>query len=204
MATGLHGAVLGIDPGSRQMGWAVVIPNASGSLRRVDSGCIRLGARDPLPQRLGVLFGELQQLFDRHTCTALAIESAFMHENAHTALVLGQARGLPVALAASRGLEVHEYAPALVKRRITGSGKAEKGQMREMVRVILGLDSLPGEDEADALAVAVAHLRAVEWAGRVPAVAPAAAVLLAASQAKEATSGAKAQWLALLAARGRR
>ena len=153
-------AVLGIDPGSRKTGWAVIAPQGSG-LRYIDSGCIVLDARTPLVERLGKLLDALQGLFAEHPAAELAIEAAFVHENPHTALVLGQARGLPIALAAQRGMAVHEYPPALVKRRVVGSGRADKMQMREMVRIILGLQDLPGEDEADALAVAIAHLRGV-------------------------------------------
>lgn len=153
-------AILGIDPGSRKTGWAVVAQQGSG-LRHIASGCIVLDARAPLVERLGKLLDALQELFAQHKAAELAIEAAFVHDNPHTALVLGQARGLPIALAAQRGMAVHEYPPALVKRRIVGTGRAEKSQMREMVRIILGLQELPGEDEADALAVAIAHLRGV-------------------------------------------
>jgi crossover junction endodeoxyribonuclease RuvC len=137
----------------------------------------------------------LEALFATHPCTELAVESAFVKDNPRTALVLGQARGLPIALAAARGMPVHEYAPALVKRRICGSGRAEKGQMREMVKILLGLPDLPGEDEADALAVAVAHVRANAW-GVTTAAAAKPSILLA----KPVTTSAQALWLAQLAA----
>lgn len=187
-------AVLGIDPGSRKMGWAVLAPRGTG-LRHIASGCINLNVRAPLAERLGALLTELQELFARHEVCELAIEAAFVHENPHTALVLGQARGLPIALAAQRGLPVHEYPPALVKRRIVGTGRAEKGQMREMVRILLGLKDLPGEDEADALAVAIAHLR-----GSVLPVARPTAV--AAVTPPAALTPARAHYLALVAAAG--
>lgn len=191
--------VLGIDPGSRRMGWAVVrnAPGPQGSqvLRCVASGAIVVDARLPLPERLGLILRALEALFATHPCTELAVESAFVHDNPRTALVLGQARGLPIALAAARGLPVHEYAPALVKRRICGSGRAEKVQMREMVRILLNLPELPGEDEADALAVAVAHVRANAWG-----VTTAAAQASRLEVPKVATTSAQAIWLAQLAA----
>jgi len=188
------GAVLGIDPGSRKMGWAVIAPRGTG-VRHIASGCINLNVHAPLAERLGALLGELQALFARHAVTELAIEAAFVHDNPHTALVLGQARGLPIALAAQRGLPVHEYPPALVKRRIVGSGRAEKGQMREMVRILLSLPELPGEDEADALAVAIAHLRGAVLPVTWPTAQPVQADPLA-------LSPARAHYLALVQASG--
>lgn len=190
--------VLGIDPGSRKMGWGLVAGSAERP-RRVDGGTLRPDVRAALPDRLGWLLTQLQALYAAHPVTALAVESAFVRDNARTALVLGQARGLPIALAAARGLPVHEYAPAQVKRRIVGQGRADKHQMREMVKVLLNLPSPPPEDEADALAVALAHLRAAHWA---QAVAPAIGIPRAAAPARTAAQDA---WLqALDATRGRR
>jgi crossover junction endodeoxyribonuclease RuvC len=196
---GSEAIVLGIDPGSRRMGWAIVSSGmglqGASTLRRIASGAIVVDARLPLPERLGLILRALEALFATHACTELAVESAFVKDNPRTALVLGQARGLPIALAAARGMPVHEYAPALVKRRICGSGRAEKGQMREMVKILLGLPELPGEDEADALAVAVAHVRANAWG-----VTTAAAARPLVALAKPVTTSAQALWLAQLAA----
>lgn len=195
VATGNEFMVLGIDPGSRHMGWAVVA-GTSHSARRIDSGSFDIDGRTPLPQRLGQLLRALEALLDRHTCTQLAIEAAFVHENARTALVLGQARGLPIALAAARGLSVHEYPPATVKRTIVGSGRAEKAQVRQMTKILLNLAELPGEDEADALAVALTHLRSPAHLAGV--VQPAAFAAIPA--ASTAPTAAQAVWLAHLAA----
>jgi crossover junction endodeoxyribonuclease RuvC len=152
--------VLGIDPGSRYMGWAV-LGSVGTRVQRVDSGVLAVVNESDLPQRLGRLLDELEGLFARFAVTALAIEAAFVKDNPRTALVLGQARGLPIALAARKGLPVHEYPPAVVKRRVAGSGRADKRQMQEMMRLLLEMDRLPAEDEADALAVAWAHLQTV-------------------------------------------
>lgn len=200
----MTGVVLGIDPGSRKMGWALVAGTAERP-RRIDGGTLRPDARAALPDRLGWLLQQLQSLFAAHPITALAVESAFVRDNPRTALVLGQARGLPIALAAARGLPVHEYAPAQVKRRIVGQGRADKHQMREMVRMLLSLAAAPPEDEADALAVALAHLRAAQWAQHV---APVLAVGRAAGPVRSAgpvRTAAQDAWLAALdATRGRR
>jgi len=182
------GCVLGIDPGSHKLGWGIVAPQGTG-LRYVASGCIVPGGNLGLPERLGRIYDQLVLLFHRYPCRALAVESAFLHENPRTALVLGQARGLPVALAASRGMPVHEYPPALVKRRVVGSGRAEKSQMRAMIQLLLALPEAPGEDEADALAVAIAHLRAhafSEQVGAADSSTPAQALWLAQLHASKA------------------
>ncbi len=150
--------VLGIDPGSRKVGWAVVRARA-GRLERLGSGTLQLDERRDLPGRLGQLLVAIQQLLEQHPVEVLAIEAAFVHDNPHTALVLGQARGVPIALAAARGMAVFEYPPALVKRTVVGSGRAAKEQMQHLIQVLLGLAELPLEDEADALAVALTHLR---------------------------------------------
>ena len=150
--------VLAIDPGSRKLGWAVVRRTGQ-TLTRLASGTLKPPAADDVPKRLGYLLTQLEMLFTIHTPDALAVEAAFVHENPHTALVLGQARGLPIALAAARGLPVAEYPPATVKRTVVGSGRAEKHQVQEMVRLVLELPELPQEDEADALAVAITFHR---------------------------------------------
>lgn len=149
--------IMGIDPGSRSMGWGVV-GRKSNALHRIAGGVIR-PPRGPLPGRLGWILNELTRLIDEHEPDGVAVESAFVHVNPRTALVLGQARGLPIALAAARRIAVAEYAPALVKRQVVGRGRATKVQVRRMIAAQLGLSELPSEDEADALSVAVTHFR---------------------------------------------
>ncbi len=191
--------ILAIDPGSRKLGWAVV-RSRDQVLQRIASGVIR--PQGELVVRLGQILTQVGKLLDDHVVAALAIESAFVHDNPRTALVLGQARGIPIALAAARGLPVHEYAPAHVKRALVGSGRADKHQMQQMVKAVLGLAELPGEDEADALAVAVTHLRQGAFAQyAVPATAalvvpelaltPARLIYLQAVQRAKAAGGAR-------------
>ncbi|MBI5610839.1 MAG: crossover junction endodeoxyribonuclease RuvC [Deltaproteobacteria bacterium] len=155
--------ILGIDPGSLKMGWAVLACQGP-LLRRIDSGTIRLSPRTPLPERLAAVLQASERLLGTYPCDVLAIEAAFVRDNPHTALVLGQARGIPIALAAARGLPVFEYPPATVKRTLVGSGRAEKSQMQHMIQTLLALTALPAEDEADALAVAITHAREAGFA----------------------------------------
>jgi len=141
------------------MGWGIV-RRVGSKLSCVDFGVLAPGDARPVPERLGALLGALETLVAAQRPDALAIEAAFVRENARTALVLGQARGLALAVASRAGLPVFEYEPALVKRTIVGTGRAEKAQMQAMVKVLLGLDAEPPEDAADALAVAVMHAHA--------------------------------------------
>lgn len=189
--------VLAIDPGSRKLGWAVV-RSRGGQLSRLASGTLRLGDRDELPQRLGAILTGVEALLQAHRVDALAIEAAFVHDNPHTALVLGQARGVPIALAAARGLAVFEYPPALVKRALVGSGRAVKEQVQRIVQMTLGLSEPPQEDEADALAVAITHLRRSQAEALVPtaaalALAPEALMTPARSAYLQAVQAAAAQ-----------
>jgi len=148
--------VIGIDPGSQKTGWGVVKEN-SGILTLTDCGVIR--ARDTdFSARLGQIFRELQQVLAAHKPGEAAIENVFTHKNAATALKLGQARGIAVGACASLNIPVFDYAPALIKASLTGSGRAEKTQVGFMVARILGVKENWGEDTGDALAAAICHL----------------------------------------------
>lgn len=150
--------VLGVDPGSLRFGWGIIEVTGA-DMRYIASGVFRMPARDPLPERLGKLLTHLEALLLDHRVDTVAVEQAFVYKNPRTALVIGQARGLPIALAAARGLQVAEYQPATVKQAVVGSGRASKEQVSHMVQLQLGLKELPQEDEGDALAVALTHGR---------------------------------------------
>ena len=105
-----------------------------------------------------VIFAGVQQLIAEHAPDAVALEESFVGADARIALSVGQARGAVLVAAASVGVECAEYAPARVKQTVCGYGRAEKGQMQRMVKIILGLDAEPGSSHAaDALAVAICH-----------------------------------------------
>lgn len=147
--------VLGIDPGSRRCGYGVV-ERSGARLTALEAGAIEPGDL-PLAQRLGRLLEGLAEVIARSRADAVSIESAFCGASARSALVLGQARGVALAAAARAGLPVFEYAPAEVKRALTGSGRAPKAQMVRTARALLGVEpACP--DEADALAAALCHL----------------------------------------------
>ena len=100
----------------------------------------------------------MQELIAAHAPDAVALEESFVGADARIALFVGQARGAVLVAAASAGVDCTEYAPARVKQAVCGYGRAEKGQMQRMVRMILGLDAEPSSSHAaDALAVAICH-----------------------------------------------
>ena len=148
--------VLGIDPGSRITGYGV-IDAAAGTARYVASGAITT-AKGPFTSRLADIYSGVADVIAEHAPTTLAIEEVFFARNAQSALKLGQARGVAIAAAVAATLEVHEYAPRSVKLAVVGSGRASKAQVQYMVRAILGLDTEPQADAADALAVAICHV----------------------------------------------
>lgn len=153
--------VLGLDPGSLRTGWGVVEPGADGRrLVLVACGALVPPAREPLPARLRHIFQGLGQVIAEHQPREMAVEGVFTAQNARTALILGQARGVAILAGALAGLEIHEYSPASVKQALVGGGRAAKEQVRAMVEALLK-QSLPAhysQDVSDALALAVCHL----------------------------------------------
>lgn len=149
--------VVGIDPGSHRTGWGIVACEGSRFVH-VDSGVV-FGGDGVLAERLLRLADGLDAVMTRHKPTALSIENIFHAKNAQSALALGHARGVAVLCAVRAGCAVAEYTPGQIKQATTGRGRAEKEQVQEMVRIILGL---PREtsmilDQSDALAAAICH-----------------------------------------------
>jgi crossover junction endodeoxyribonuclease RuvC len=149
--------VLGIDPGSRFLGYGVVDLRANKTLH-VASGVVRADGKAPLSRRLESIFIELKGVIDVFKPEAVAVEGVFTHKNARSALVLGHARGVALLLAAQAGLEVHEYAPARVKKSVGAGGNDSKDSVARMVERLLALEEpLERADAYDALAVALCH-----------------------------------------------
>jgi crossover junction endodeoxyribonuclease RuvC len=148
--------ILGIDPGSRRTGWAL-LAQAGRTLSILESGVIRLAEKDALAVRLGGLLEATESLLETSAPTEVAVEDIFAAKNARSALALGQARGVVLAAAGRRRLPIHAYPPATVKRSVCGHGRAEKEQVQRMVTALLALRAAPLEDEADAMAIAICH-----------------------------------------------
>ncbi|MGB8331324.1 MAG: crossover junction endodeoxyribonuclease RuvC [Polyangiales bacterium] len=151
--------ILGIDPGSRRTGWGVVQLEGT-RIRHIGAGTIAVPDKMPLPRRLRIIHEELLRVISEHQPAAVAIEEIFFAKYANAALKLGHARGVALLVAAESELEVHEYPPAIVKRTVVGSGAADKVQVGRLVTALLGLETTPEEDAADALAVAITHIQA--------------------------------------------
>ncbi len=160
------GSVLGIDPGTALCGFGVVREDAAG-LHMVACGAIVTAPADTLSVRLLRIYEALEDLIRTHQPSEVAVEELFFNRNVRTALQVGQARGVVLLAAAAHGLPVAEYTPPEVKQAVVGYGRAEKGQVQEMVRLQLAMDDLPRPDDAaDALAVAICHVYARRLAAR--------------------------------------
>ena len=147
--------ILGIDPGSLATGYGIV-ESAGSRLSYVACGVIRARDGDP-GRRLAAIQRSLDEVVREHRPDEAAIESVFSARNPRSALKLGQARGVALAVCGGAGLATAEYAPASVKGAVAGYGRAGKSQVQAMVQRLLGLDRAPASDAADALAVAICH-----------------------------------------------
>src|SRR5919199_485247 len=134
--------VVGIDPGTAACGYGIV-HGSDGRLRAVDHGCWRTRAGDRPERRLKTIFDAVADLVARHEPDAVALEESFVGADARTALSVGQARGAVLVACAAAGVDCVEYAPAHVKKAICGYGRAEKAQVKTMVKVIPALDAPP-------------------------------------------------------------
>jgi len=147
--------LLGVDPGSRVTGYGIIDVDGDRTVH-VASGCLRLPEGE-LSGRLQAIFTGLSEVIATHRPTRLAIERVFVARNAHSALVLGHARGAAICAAVQAGLPVHEHAAREIKQAIVGRGNADKVQVQHMVRMLLSLPEAPAADAADALACALCH-----------------------------------------------
>jgi crossover junction endodeoxyribonuclease RuvC len=151
--------ILGIDPGSAVTGYGVV-ERLAGRIVHVAHGTLRPPANSPLALRLDHLYRTIGEVIAQHAPDCAAIEEVFVAASPRSALVLGQARGAILAALAAGGLAVSEYAPARIKRSVTGNGRATKQQVKLMVKRLLDLQQSPVADAADALAAAISHAHA--------------------------------------------
>jgi crossover junction endodeoxyribonuclease RuvC len=150
--------VFGIDPGSERTGYGCVETDGRRH-QLVMCGAISAVRSDAFPQRLARIHRELAALLLQCQPDCVAVESVFFSTNVRSALKLGHARGVAMLAAVEASCEVAEYTPTEVKRAVVGYGRAEKHQVQQMVKVILGLDRAPSpHDAADALAVAICHI----------------------------------------------
>ncbi len=152
--------VLAIDPALRNTGFGVV-ETAGRGMRHVASGIIRNPPDRSHTTCLLHIHDEIAALVARHQPDCCAVEGIIYVQSHRTAITLGAARGAALIALARTGLSVHEYAPRRVKQAVVGKGGAQKEQVSFMVRALLGMTGTPAADEADALAIGIAHLQAL-------------------------------------------
>jgi len=149
--------IFGIDPGSLRTGYGCVETDGS-RYRLVTCGVVSAPRGASFPDRLLAIHEGLEALLKAASPECVVIENLFHAKNARSALVLGHARGVAVLAAVRAGLPMFEYTPAEVKMAVVGYGRAEKHQVQNMVKLLLGLDAVPApHDAADALAIALCH-----------------------------------------------
>ncbi len=149
--------ILGIDPGYAIVGYGVVSYHQN-RFMPIRFGAITTPAGLDFPARLEMIYNDICQVLEKSNPDALAIEQLFFTNNKTTAIDVAQARGTILLAARQHGVVVHEYTPMQVKQSVVGYGRADKNQMMEMTRRLLGLDSVPRPDDtADALALAICH-----------------------------------------------
>lgn len=149
--------ILGIDPGYAIVGVGVV-EYIGNKFRTLEYNAITTPAGMPTVERLQKIYQEMNMYIDKYNPDAMAIEELFFNSNQKTAINVAQARGVLLVAAANRGIPINEYTPLQVKQSVTGYGRADKKQIQQMVKMMLGLNVIPKPDDAaDALAIAICH-----------------------------------------------
>ncbi len=149
--------IIGIDPGTGILGFGV-IDTEGGKMSLVDAGVIRTPAHTPLDVRLEEIYDGLKEIIHDTKPSVMSIEKLFFARNVTTAMSVSHARGVAMLAGRKAKLPIAEYTPLQIKQTLTGYGKADKKQVQEMVKLQLGLQSIPKPDDAaDALAAAITH-----------------------------------------------
>jgi crossover junction endodeoxyribonuclease RuvC len=154
--------VVGIDPGTRHLGWGI-LESVGTRVVHVGHGVVDVDESAPLAERLVEIDAGLEEVIARHRPEVGAVEGLFFAKDAQSAAKLGHARGVVLLRLAHAGLAIHEYPPALVKRTVVGKGAADKRQVAMVVTSILRLPAPPRADAADALAIALTHLNVARF-----------------------------------------
>ena len=151
--------ILGIDPGTVVVGYGV-IDSQEDEMSLICCNALKCSKRSPIGERLSYFYDQLSEIISIYQPDAVAVEQPFVAKNVRSALAIGKAQAVAILAASQRGIPTYEYTPAQIKRVVTNYGASSKEQIQEMVRFQLGLDQAPQpSDAADALAVAICHLR---------------------------------------------
>jgi len=158
--------ILGIDPGIAIVGYGI-IEYKGNRFTVINYGAITTDAALSLPERLKEIYEQVTHLIEYYKPDAIAVEELFFNTNVKTAISVGHGRGVIILAAANANLHIGEYTPLQVKQAVVGYGRAEKKQVQQMVKVILGLNAVPKPDDvADALAVAICHAHSANMNNR--------------------------------------
>lgn len=148
--------ILGIDPGLLHTGWAIIDRNGN-ERKYIASGVILPPVKLSFPERLAVIFRGVSELCEKFQPDECSIEVIFVNVNPKTTLILGQARAAAIVAVSNRDIPVYEYEPNKIKKALTSAGHATKDQIDKMVRILLPAAAPKTPDEADAIAIALAH-----------------------------------------------
>jgi len=156
--------ILGIDPGTATTGFGVIVSNGNESYEVLDLGLVETTKDQPHGQRLELIYEGISKIIEKHEPEVVAIERLFFATNALTAIAVGQAIGVIKLAIHKHNVPVFDYTPMQVKLYVGGSGKADKKQMKLMVKKLLKVKAKKGrkshfDDTADALAIAICHAR---------------------------------------------
>jgi crossover junction endodeoxyribonuclease RuvC len=147
--------ILGLDPGLADTGYGIIEKQGQ-RLKILKCGSIKTSSRNDFIERLKIIHQELLKIIKKYQPNIVAIEQLFFCKNVKTALLVGQARGVCLMTIAEQNLPIYEYTPLQVKQALTSYGRADKNQLGQMVKILLGLKTVPKPDDAaDALAVAI-------------------------------------------------
>ncbi len=150
--------ILGIDPGTGILGFGVIEVVPGGKPKLLDAGVIKTPPKQDDSIRLQTIYDELTEVIEQTRPKVMVVEKLFFAQNVTTAMSVSQARGVVLLAGIKAGLDLYEYTPLQIKQALTGYGRADKKQIQEMVRIILGLKNAPQPDDcADALAAAICH-----------------------------------------------
>ena len=151
--------VLGVDPGTLNMGYGVIEEQGGSNIVMIVCGVISVPQKMPIEERLRVLHEELTKIISEYKPEVVALEEPFVAGNARSALAIGRAQAVAILAAAQARLPVFRYMPTQVKQLVTSYGRSSKDQVKQVVKLQLGVTDLPeASDAADALAVAICHL----------------------------------------------
>ena len=154
--------IMGVDPGTIRMGYGVIDTDGQDATM-VCYGSFNSPRNASMGERLSFLYGRILEIISRHNPEAVAVEQPFVARNIRSSLALGKAQAVALLAAANLSIPTFEYTPTQVKQRVTSYGTSPKGQIQEMVRLLLNLKEIPQPDDAaDALAVALCHLQELQ------------------------------------------